>query len=81
MTELPKREKRKGLEKSNWCSDQSAHFPRLVKDINPQIQEQGTLRIKMMKTTSRSIILKIMKAKYTEKKIQGKTKQNTLLFK
>ena len=78
MTELPKREKRKGLEKSNWCSDQSAHFPRLVKDINPQIQEQGTLRIKMMKT-SRSIILKIMKAKYTEKKIQGKTKQNTLL--
>ena len=82
VTELTKREKRKGLEKSSCRSDQSVQFPRLVKDINPKIQEQGTLRrIKTMKTTSRSIIFKMMKAKYTEKKIQGKTKQNTLLSK
>ena len=82
VTELTKREKRRGVEKSNHCSDQSVQFPRLVKDINPQIQEQGKLRrIKTMKTTSRSIIFKMMKGKYTEKKIQGKTKQNTMLSK
>lgn len=47
----------------------SENVSKIIKEINPQIQEQGTLKIiQTMKTTSRNIILKVLKMNDTEKK-------------